>query len=218
MTDENTCAGAQHHRIPNIPLINCFPTRLEFDEANFCVIYCQSQIQISSGPENKAIITLKNQQVPYKATILGGLLSKEEITGHMDYKKYFNVDWQDDVSMPEIQFYKKPSKIIRQYEEGQHIELGTENVCRYEIFYPDGVTADFTRTKRNKYEFSFSTGFTGSVRKDDDGSHFIHFKAIPLDDEDHRSESKFVITRSRYTNNLLLLLKDKATVIADLEP
>ena len=198
----------------NLPLLNCFLSTLYFGEKAFKVIYCMSAIKIALDEDNFAVITLKNQQVPYKATILGGFAFTVKTSGTINYRNYFDVAWPDEWAPPEMIFYKRPDKIIREYNKGQKIELGIENILEYHVEYQDGVTANFTRTEPGAYEFSFSTGFCGSFKKEDDGTHSIRFKGLPLDADEgvYTSESKFIISRSKYTNNMVLILQDKATV------
>jgi hypothetical protein len=211
----------EHHArreiIPNLPLLNCFLTVVEYEEKAFEIIYCNDAIKVSLDEENYAVFTLKNQQVPYKATMLGGFALHIQKAGNIDYKKYFYVIWQDELSTPELTFFSKPSLIRRQYEKGQLIELGIEPVACYHVGYPDGVTAKFIRTGPGTWEFSFSTGFHGSFKKEDDGTHSIRFKGLPMeaDEDEHRSESKFILSRSKYTNNLLLILQDNAEVLLE---
>lgn len=204
---------------PNLPLLNCFLTIVEFGKTAFEIIYCKDAIKVALDEQNYAVITLKNQQVPYKATILGGFAFHVRKSGTIDYQKYFNFIWPDELSTPEMTFYQAPTLIHRHYEKGQRIELGIEPVTCYHVEYQDRVTADFTRTGQGVWEFSFSTGFHGSFKKEDDGSHSIRFKGLPMehDDDEHVSESKFILSRSKYTNNLLLILQDNAKVILEHE-
>jgi len=200
--------------LPRLLLLNCFATKLEFDGNCFVITYCSSRITISRDSENFAVVGLKNQQVPYKANILGGFAFSEEKNGNIDYKKYFHIIWEDESAIPELAFSQLPSKILREYDKGQKIELGVEDAFLYHVVYHDGVTADFTRIGEGSYRFEFSTGFTGSFKKEEDGTHSIRFKGLSLDsDEDgYKSESKFIISRSKYTNNLLLILQEQALV------
>jgi hypothetical protein len=211
----DTKNASYQEKISNLPLLNCFATRLEFGEHHFEMIFCDDKIKISRDTENFALVTLKNQQVPYKANILGGFAFSEEIFGTIDFKSFFYFLWPDDHAVPEIEFFQKPSGIIREYAKGQKIELGIEDISRYHVIYHDGVTADFNRIDQNSWDFCFSTGFDGSFKTETDGTHSIRFKGIRLDaDEDgYKSESKFIISRSRFTNNLLLILQDHATVL-----
>jgi hypothetical protein len=201
--------------ISNLPLLNCFPTTIYFGSKTFEVSYCLNAINITLDKKNNAVLTLKNQQVPYKATILGGYTLSVKKTGKFEYHQYFDITWPDEHTTPAIVFFKKPTKVIRKYEKGEKIELGIEEeVYRYHVEYQDGVTADFTRNAPGIYDFKFSTGFSGTFKKEADGTHTIRFKGLPQekDEDNYRSESKFIITRSRYTNNLVLILQDKAIV------
>lgn len=197
-----------------IPLLTCFATRISFPGEEFEIFYCSEVIKIYRDSKNYVIIRLKNQQVPYKAVILGGFAFSEEVTGVIDFKKYFRINWLDDLSVPELTFNLPPVRIVREYDRGMKIELGIEMVKEYRVLYPDGVKAEFIRKGVTEWDFEFSSGFSGSFRKDADGSHSIRFKGVRIDaDVDgYNSESKFIISRSRYTDNLLLILQDQATV------
>ncbi len=214
MNNQANDSAVAEKKTPNLPLLNCFATRIGFEDAEYEIIYCSSAIKIALNEENYAVVTLKNQQVPYKATILGGFALQIQKAGHIEYPHHFNIVWLDEWSTPELIFYKNPVKILREYEKLQKIELGIEDFSQYNVVYADGVTADFTRTAPGAYEFSFSTGFHGSFVKETDGTHTVRFKGMPIekDEDKYNSESKFIISRSKYTNNLLLILQDKATV------
>ena len=201
--------------LANLPILNCFSTTLIFDKEEFEILYCNAEITISRDSKNFAVISLKNQQVPYKATILGGFAFSVEKTGEIDYKKFFDIQWEDDLSIPLLIFHQKPTRIKR--DKGQKIELGFEDVTLYRVLYQDNVSADFTRIGEGSYEFNFSTGFRGSINKETDGTHTIRFKGSRWDAEEdgYNSESKFIISRSKYTDNLLLILQDKATVFIE---
>jgi hypothetical protein len=207
-------SGDSRRHISRLPLLDCFATEFRFGEVSYEIIYCNSAIKIALDEDNYAVLTLKNQQVPYKATILGGFALSVKKAGNIDYYKYFEIVWPDELSRPEILFFQKPTEIIRHYNKGQRIELGIEEVDEYHVVYQDGVTADFNYVDPGAYEFSFSTGFSGSFKKESDGSHTIRFKGLPIEADEgvYVSESKFIITRSKYTNNLVLVLQDEATV------
>lgn len=203
--------------LTNLPILNCFSTTLTFDKDDFEILYCNAEITISRDNKNYAVISLKNQQVPYKATILGGFAFSVEKTGKIDYKKFFDIQWEDDLSIPQLVFHQQPTRIKREYDKGQKIELGFEDVTRYRVIYQDKVSADFIRIREGAYDFNFSTGFRGSICKEPDGTHTIRFKGNRWDAEEdgYNSESKFIISRSKYTDNLLLILQDKATVLIE---
>ena len=195
-------------------LLPCFSAHVQFSDTAFDVVQCDAELTISIDEDNYAVITLVNQQVAYKANILGGFSFSEEIHGEIDYKKYLRVEWPDDQSVPDLVFSTPPLAIYRQYHKGQKIELGIEEVSCYEVVYKDGVKAEFIRTGEQSYDFSFSTGFRGNLWKESDGSHLIRFKGIRLgaDEDGYTSESKFIISRSKYTDHLILILQDDATV------
>ena len=198
----------------NLLLLHGLRVQISFKDSKFKVLYKESKIKIALDESNFVNLSLENQQVSYKATILGGFSLAEEKVGKIDYTEHLMVNWSDDLSAPELVFKKKPIKICRNYKKGQKIELGIEHVSSYHVVYKDDVTADFIKTGENAYNFSFSTGFDGNIWKDSDGSHSIKFKGIRLDAEDdgYNSESKFIISRSKYTDALILILQDDATV------
>jgi hypothetical protein len=204
-----------HEHFPNLPLLDCINTTFQFDDQSYDIIYCDPEVKISTDESNFAIITLKDQRVPSESAIMNGSSISVQKTGHIDFLHHLDVVWTDQSDRPEIIFIQEPLKIIRNYLKGQRIELGIEDVSRYHVEYQDGVTGDFDRVAPRSYNFSFSTGFYGSFVKEEDGSHTIRFKGLPMesDEEGYVSESKFIITRSKYTNNLLLVLQDKATVL-----
>lgn len=195
-------------------LQHCSEMHISYPDRSFSVNFCEEKIRISHDDDNYVDVSLKNQQVSYKATILGGFALSEEFCGDIEYGDYFFIDWADENSIPQLIFYKHPIEIKRQLKKGQKIELGIERLKRYRVDYSDGVTARFSRIKDHSWDFSFSTQFHGSIRKDKDGSFSIKFKGIRRDaDEDgYNEESKFIISRSKYSNNLLLILQDDATV------
>lgn len=195
-------------------LLPCFSAQIKFPGTAFDVIQCNETLIIGIDEDNFATVILKNQQVAYKANILGGFSFSEEIVGEVDYKSFFHIVWEDDQAVPELLFYEQPQSIRREYKKGMKIELGIENVACYHVAYKDNVTADFIRTGEQAYDFRFSTGFEGNLWVETDGSHLIRFKGIRLDaDEDgYASESKFIISRSKFTDNLILILQDDAAV------
>ncbi|OQX96734.1 hypothetical protein B6I21_00140 [candidate division KSB1 bacterium 4572_119] len=198
-------------------LLTCSKVCLQFSDVEIFVQYCGEKIKISKDENNYTTISLKNQRVPYKMTMLGGFTFSEEKKGQLNFRKYFTIDWHDDLAIPELIFCLQPDKIRRDYSKGQKIELGIENIRNYHVKYEDEITADFTLSGETGYNFSFSTGFSGSINKDADGTHSIKFKGVRADaDEDgYRSESKFIISRSKYTDNLLLILQDNASVFLE---
>jgi len=195
-------------------LLYDIPFFIHIEDIELEVHYSGTQIIITLDKNNFSRISIENQQVPYKATILGGFNLNEEKIGDFDSKKYFRIDWDSDLDNPELKFLIRPDKILRKYKKGEKVELGIENVSGYHVIYKDGVTADFTRVHDDAFDFHFSTGFEGQIWKDKDGTHTIKFKGIRLDaDEDgYNSESKFIISRSKYTDNLILILQDNAEV------
>jgi len=198
-------------------LLHSAEVHIKFIGNEFSVNYNNNKIRISLDEHNRCEVSLIDQRVSYKARLLGSNIMNVKKTGEIDFEKYFMVDWEAYSSVPELIFMQKPVEIHRNYSKGQKIELGIEEVARYHVVYDDMVTADFMRTGPETYNFEFSTNFNGSIRKEVDGSHTINFKGLRRDaDEDgYNSESKFIISRSKYTDNLILILQDGATVFLE---
>ncbi len=187
---------------------------LKFGEQCFQIVCHDDRIKVLQDEDNFVVVNLKNHQVAYKARILGGFSQSEEVTGVIDYHRFFVLDWQDDQGVPELILLQNPDEIRRDYHKGQKIELGIEKISGYRVVYRDNTVADFTQTDKDSFEFCFTSGFEGNIWKDSDGTHAIRFRGIRLDaDEDgYNSESKFIISRSKYTDNLVLILQDDARV------
>jgi hypothetical protein len=204
----------QRPALESIRLVSCQGTTLEFDDARFEVSYAGDTITITGDGENETRIRQKSGLFESESSIEGGVVLVEEKKGDLDYGRYLTVDW-DDVSLPELKLSSPAKRIERRYEEGQAIELGLEDVSEYQVRYRDGVEASFTRREAGGFDFTFSTGFYGSFWQDPDGSYTLKFKGDRLDpsEEADRSQSKFIVSRSKYSGNLLLVLQDQATVV-----
>lgn len=200
--------------LKKINVITNVKTKISFPDISFEIIRDAKKIRIIKDSNNLADVTLVNQMVPYKATILGGFALAEKKTGRTNYNHYFYLDWEDDLSIPEINFRTPPLEVSREYIKGQWIELGIEGVNQYDVKYSDGVTAVFQRNKSHGFSFNFSTGFYGSFWSEEDGSYMLKFKGDKLKpgEEDVKSQSKFLVSRSKYTDKLLLLLQENAVV------
>jgi hypothetical protein len=199
----------------SIKLINCKRTWITFDDVIYEVTRRRQRIRIAVDDANWVIIGLKDQQVPYKANILGSIVPVEqERRGEIDYTRHLSLHWGDDQAIPELHFTLQPQEVAREYDRGQFIELGVEDVALYRVFYRDGVEASFKRRSDTRFEFSFSTGFRGSCEELDDGSYTITFKGDRLQpgEDDLKSQSKFIVSRSKLTGKLLLILQDDAVV------
>ncbi len=197
-----------------ILLVDCNTLTLVYDDADFEITFRDDSIKISRDSANHVVIALVNQQVSYKATILGGFAFNEKRTGEIDYLKYFFIEWDDPMSIPILHFRLKPREISRIYSQNQKIEIGIEEIRRYHVVYRDGVEAEFERGDKGGFCFSFSTGFYGSFWREPDGAFSMTFKGDKLKpgEDGYDSQSKFIVTRSKYTGNLLLILQDDATV------
>jgi hypothetical protein len=200
-------------RLESLRLVTCRATRIAFAAATFDIERRGHEIRIARDADNHVTVSHKNQQVHYKATVLGGNVLQEETVGEIDYSRYFTLEWDDGLHVPVAHFLQRPLRITRVHDKGQRIELGTDEISLYHLVYQDGVRADFERTERG-FEFSFSTGFRGSFWEEDDGSYVIRFKGDRLEpgEDDFRAQSKFVISRSKYTGKPLLILQDDATL------
>jgi len=201
-------------KLTRLLLLDCVATTIEFEDVAFLIVFDNNSIRISRNKDNFTVIKLINQQVSYKATILGGFALEEKKNGEIDYMKYFLVNWDDDMSIPELHFRKAPRMVTRQYKVGQKIELGIEDIKKYRVAYRDGVEARFERENSNGFKFSFSTGFYGMFWKDPDGAYNLKFWGDRLKpgEDDYRSQSKFIVSRSKFTGNMLLILQDNAMV------
>jgi len=198
-----------------ILVVDATATRLAYPDTYFEVSFDGVVVTIL-GPRGRVILRQKSQQVAYKATLLGGFVVEEESRqGTLDYDARFVLDWEEEYGVPELVFKQRPQRIQRIYRRGQSIELGVEQAALYCVQYSDGVEAKFERQEGTAFDFSFSTGFYGSFRQDDDGSYTLKFKGDRLDkgEDDLRAQSKFIVSRSRYSGMLLLILQEDATVM-----
>jgi hypothetical protein len=196
------------------PLVRCEGTTVAFEDATFTIRAHADEVKISRDAANFAVLTETTESIPYESTVAARVAVREERTGNIEYTPYFVVQWEDDLGLPSLSLQRPPRLVQRSYEAGQAIELGIEEVNRYHIRYRDGVEADFVRTSPERIEFSFSTGFYGSCRKEPDGSCLLRFRGdrLKATEEAHQSQSKFIVSRSKYSGNLLLILQDAATV------
>jgi hypothetical protein len=200
-------------------LLPCFSSLINFSSVTFNVVQCDEILTISVDESNFAVISLKNQQVGYKSSLLGGFSFSEKIIGNCDYSSFFRIEWADDQAVPELVFQKPPINIQRQYLKGMNIEFGIEEVQRYQIIYRDEVTAEFIRINDRTFQYYFRTGACGELSIEADGSHIIRFKGATTDKhpDGNSSDSKFIMSRSKYTDNLILILQDDATVFLQSE-
>jgi hypothetical protein len=214
MEEESQKLPCERPMPARIHVVDAVPTRLSYGDSYFEVSFDGNVVTIV-GPSGQAALRQKNQQVAYKATLLGGLVLEQERQGEIDYESHFFIDWEEEYSVPELQFKRPPDRISRVYQAGQRIELGVEQVSLYCVRYSDGVEARFVRRAAEAFDFSFSTGFYGSFRHDEDGSYTLQFKGDRLEkgEDDLHSQSKFVVSRSKYSGMLLLILQDDATVM-----
>lgn len=197
-----------------IKLVSCKRTTITMSDRTYEVRCNDNMIRVSENDNSYSTIRLKSQQVAYKATILGSVVLDEKHRGDIDFHRHFVINWDDEFSYPELEFKEIPRALSRRYAAGQSIELGLEKVPRYQVVYDDGVEAVFTREGSRDFSFSFSTGFYGSFHKEPDDSFTLKFKGDRLkgDEEGYTSQSKFIISRSKYTGNLLLVFQEGATV------
>jgi hypothetical protein len=216
--DEQSGASGKHQAPPfdlkNVKLVSCKRTTITMSDRTYEVIFRDNMIRISENDNSYSMIRLKSQQVAYKATILGSIVLEEKKQGDINFQRHFTVNWENEVSFPELEFRDTPRALSRRYTAGQSIELGLEDLPQYQVIYDDGVEAVFTRDGSRDFSFSFSTGFYGTFHKDADDSFTLKFKGDRLkgDEEGYTSQSKFIVSRSKYTGNLLLVLQEGATV------
>jgi len=212
MLPNHPCSGSV--AIPHLQVTLCRATTLTFGAVSFEVQLCGTSLRIGRDAQNHATLTLKDQRVAYKVQLLGSVVLEEVVTGQVDWRSYFSVRWDDDLSAPELHFERPPTGIVRAYVKGQAIELGLDPVTQYEVRYCDGVEALFERGPDQGFAFRFSTGFAGSFWKEPDGSWVLRFKGNRLSAEDDGShtQSKFLVSRSKFTDNLLLYLQEDARV------
>jgi len=197
-----------------ISLVRCEGTTVSFEDATFTIRSRADEVKISRDTANYAVLTEATESIPYESSVAASVTVREQRTGDIEYTPYFVVQWEDELGLPSLSLQRPPMLVQRSYEAGQAIELGIEDVSRYHISYRDGVEADFVRTSPDRIEFSFSTGFYGSCRKEPDGSCLLRFRGDRLKptEEAHQSQSKFIVSRSKFSGNLLLILQDAATV------
>ncbi len=205
MLPNHPCAGFVS--IPRIFMPLGQTTEVDFGLLRFRMTFARGQLRIEQDPDNFTLVNLKDQRVAYKVQLLGSVVLEEQTTGTVDWQSCFDLEWEDDAAAPEVVFRKTPTRIVRFYEKGQAIELGVEPATQYEVTYDDGVGARFVRREEGKgFDFQFSTGFHGSFWKEDDGSWMMRFKGDRLswEDDGKDAQSKFLVSRSKFTDNLML--------------
>ncbi len=197
-----------------IRLVSCLDTTLSFDDAAFQLSPHQDGVRIAVDDANYSIVRRISQRVPCEGKMFGDHIPQASRVGTIDYERYFLVDWDDEASLPRVTFTVPPRSVERRYARGQSIELGLEEVGRYRVRYRDGVEAEFVRVTSQHFEFRFSTGFYGSFWKDSDASYTLKFRGDRMEptEDPQRSQSKFVVSRCKYSGNLLLILQDDAVV------
>ena len=206
--------GKPPFRPDKVRLVSCERTTVTMSDRTYELIFRNDMIRVSENDNSYSMIRLKSQQVAYKATILGSVVLEEKKRGDIDFQRHFTINWENEVSHPELEFRETPRALSRRYAAGQAIELGLEDVPEYQVVYDDGVEARFTRQDSRDFSFTFSTGFYGSFHKEPDDSFTLRFKGDRLKPEEEgiASQSKFIVSRSKYTGNLLLVFQEGATV------
>ena len=213
MLPNHPCAGLVS--IPKILVPLHQITELDFGLRRFRIQFDGERLRIELDPENFTLVQLKDQRVAYKVQLLGSIVLEEEITGTVEWQPFFRIEWEDGAAAPELIFTKPPTRVVRFYEKGQAIELGVEPATQYEVKYHDGVAALFARRKDNDgFDFNFSTGFNGSFWKESDGSWTMKFKGdrLSFEDDGKDAQSKFLVSRSKFTDNLMLYFWHDAQV------
>lgn len=202
-------------QINKINLVSHCTTSVTFPDSVYEISSNGNTFKVAKDSENFVELSLVNQHIASKAAIMGGYAISEEKTGRIDYMRHFSVDWDDEMSIPQLYFTESPREITRRYKKGQKIELGIESVSHYHVVYADGVEAHFKRKDgKGGFSFEFSTGFYGTFQEHFDGSYTLTFKGDRLEpgEDDYSSQSKFIVTRSKYTGKLLLILQEDAVV------
>jgi hypothetical protein len=192
-------------------------TAIGFDETCCEVTTAAQSVTIRADADNRVTISTKSQRTSLEASMTGGLVLIDEQIGQVDYQRDFVPSWDDEGQLPELCFQRPPTEIIHSCVWGQSIELGLEEASSNRVRYQDGIEAIFERSEPEGFKFSFSAGFHGSFWKDLDGSYTLKFKGDRLapDEEAERSQSKFIVSRSKYSGNLLLILQEDAAVVID---
>jgi hypothetical protein len=197
-----------------IHLVSGVETDVAFEDASFRIAVEGGEVRVAIDDDNYATVRHRLQSVPLEAAIHADQVLDEERRGDIDYGPYFVVDWEDEMSLPHLTFHTAPTEVVRRYAAGQSIELGLGEAERYRVVYRDGVEAVFERSDDAAFRFEFSTGFRGRFWRDADGSYTLKFRGDLVGDSDEaqHSQSKFVVSRCKYSGNLLLILQDDATV------
>lgn len=201
--------------LPGVQLVGCLDTTIAFEDATFKITCSGNAIRVAlDDSENCVTITQRSQTFKTESSIAGKFVLDEETQGEIDYSRHFSIHWEEHLCPPQLMFAVSPRAIVRRYQAGQHIELGLEDIPEYRVVYRDGVEATFRRTGSAAFDFSFSTGLYGAFWKDPDGSYTLKFKGERLEatEEPQHSQSKFIVSRSKYSGNLLLILQDDAAV------
>lgn len=201
-------------QINKIHLVSHCTTSVTFPDSVYEISCNGNTFKVAKDTDNFVELSLVNQHIASKAAIMGGYAISEAKTGDIDYMRHFSVDWEDEMSIPQLYFNESPREITRRYTKGQKIELGIESVSHYHVVYADGVEAHFKRREGKGFSFDFSTGFYGTFQEHFDGSYTLTFKGDRLGpgEDDYSSQSKFIVTRSKYTGKLLLILQEDAVV------
>ncbi len=206
----------EQFRMSKVKLVSCERTTITMTDRTYEVIYKNNMVRVSENDNSYVLVRLKSQQVAYKATILGSVVQVEKKRGDIDFHRHFDIYWENEIMFPELEFREVPRALSRRYAAGQSIELGLEKLPGYHVVYDDGVEATFTRddSRDFSFSFSFSTGFYGTFHKETDDSFTLKFRGDRLqpDQEGYTSQSKFIVSRSKFTGNLLLVLQEGATV------
>ena len=201
-------------QVLQVHLVHDVPTVVSFDDVTFQLTFLEDEVRVAVDDDNYALVRHGSQAVPMEAGIREDEVLEEERCGEIDYRHYFLVDWEDAMSLPELTFRIPPREVARHYAAGQSVELGLEEAASHRVVYCDGVEAVIERTGDAAFRFEFSTGFRGGFWRDPDGSYTLQFRGDCLDEPEEagRMQSKFIVSRCKYSGNLLLILRDDATV------
>ncbi len=200
--------------LQQIRLMPCQTTVLQFEDAHFELRPQGAGLCIAGEGEGSVELHPENHSVPSECDVADLLVSAGAHGGAVPFERYFLVDWDDQLAPPQVTFTAAPARVVRRFAGGGALELGLEDVARYRVTYEDGVEAVVDRVGAASYRIVFSTGLTGAFWKDPDGSYTVRFRGdrLTADEEASRSQSKFIISRCKYSGNLLLLLQEPASV------
>lgn len=196
-----------------IRLVPCLSTLLHFADTSFELTPEGDGVRIA-GKGAAAVLRPESQAIPSEADVSESIILIGVGPGGSPFESYFMLDWEDHLAPPQVTFTSAPRQVVRRFGAGGALELGLEDVARYRVVYADGVEATIERAGPADYRIAFSTGLAGRFWRDPDGSYTIHFRGdvLPASEEPSRAQSKFIVSRCKFSGNLLLLFQEEAAV------